>query len=767
MSSKLRILVLVILVAFTQQLQAQQVSIGKWQTYMPYGEGVDVVDAGDKIYCIAKYGLFYIQKSDSSMEVITKLDGLSDVSVKAAAYDQAHKTLFVGYDNVNVDIIRNNTISNFNDIMKKDMTGLKVLNSIDIYGGNVYFNCGFGTVVYDIGRSEVKDTYYLGTNGAELAVYNISVLGSKIYAATDSGILEADYANPNLANYQNWRRHDLSDSYPGGPCYSLTSFNNHLFASIQGKTQRYNGTLWDLPPGVYQGGVDRLRASTQRLMVINTYSVVAYDSNLNGIDIYNTPAFANTMASANYDQSGKLWMADRARGFFNFSNGQVSGRYVPDGPFHVSSRRMAIKNHKLIVAGGSVGDNYSNRYTSFGIYTYNNGFWRNYNYLNYPAVDTFYDIIVAAYDPKNNKEYYGTFWKGLLEFENGELTTIYGPQNSSLGEALGNDGQYRVTGLAFDSKNNLWVANHWAENPISVRKANGQWQSFSFPGVFSEYKYVADITVDRNDQKWVIMPSNNAILVFKEKTDGTTTYKRLSAGAGSGNLPKEATQVYSITEDLDGKIWVGTDKGIVVFYSPATILQPGADIDAQEIKVVDGEFVQPLLGTETVYAIKVDGANRKWMGTRNGAWLFSADGTKQIEYFNTGNSPILSNKINDIAIDPATGVVYFATDNGIASYRGSATSGGNANADNVKVFPNPVKETFSGLIAIQGLVRNASVKITDVNGTIVYQTNADGGQATWNGKNFKGEKVSTGVYLAFCTDEEGNETIVKKIMFIK
>ncbi|MCH8319009.1 MAG: hypothetical protein IIA88_11045, partial [Bacteroidetes bacterium] len=58
------------------------------------------------------------------------------------------------------------------------------------------------------------------------------------------------------------------------------------------------------------------------------------------------------------------------------------------------------------------------------------------------------------------------------------------------------------------------------------------------------------------------------------------------------------------------------------------------------------------------------------------------------------------------------------------------------------------------------------VKITDISGTLIYETIAEGGQAIWNGKNFNGEKAHTGVYLVFASNEDGSETIVTKILVI-
>ena len=61
---------------------------------------------------------------------------------------------------------------------------------------------------------------------------------------------------------------------------------------------------------------------------------------------------------------------------------------------------------------------------------------------------------------------------------------------------------------------------------------------------------------------------------------------------------------------------------------------------------------------------------------------------------------------------------------------------------------------------------NSTCKITDVTGRLVYEMKSDGGQALWYGKNFKGQKVSTGVYFVFCTSEDASCKSTTKILFI-
>lgn len=756
---------LFLLFFFNKNADSQSAAIGGWNAHMPFMNGLEVISAEDKIYCAARSGIFYLDKQDNSLNTITRVQGLSEVGIVAMAYDLRRNNVIVGYDNSNIDIIQDRHIINVRDIKEKEIIGKKGINSITVLNDSAYINCGFGSVIYDLKKNEIRDTYFLGENGTNLAIYEVAILNGRIYAATDSGILEANVSDPNLANFQRWERHGVNKNYPGGYATNVVAFNNKLYAMIQYKVYEYDGNTWSIPINIYQPDARKLKVSNNKLLVMTFYSSISYNTELNTVDVFMDSDYG--ISSAGYDSDDELWIADELNGLEKINEGIIESYYYPSSPFDLPARRLSIDENKVIVAPGSVGDNYNNRYNFSGFYRLNNYLWENYNHFNTGALDTVRDVIVTAIDPVTKSEYIGTFGKGVYEFKEGVVINVFNQYNSTLQEALGNPGQCRISGMAFDSKNNLWVSNYWAEKPISVKRKNGQWQSFSFPGIFDEYKYVSDLIVDRNDQKWVVVARRNAILVFKEQANGTISYKKLISGIGNGNLPSEATEVLAIAEDLNGIIWVGTNKGLVTFYNSSSILEPGADIDAQPVKVVDGEFVQDLLGNETITVIKVDGANRKWIGTRNGVWLFSPDGTKQIEYFNETNSPLLSNKINDIAINKATGEVYFATDKGIISYRGTATEGREVNADHITVFPNPVRENYEGLIAINGLVRNANVKITDIAGNIVYQAIANGGQAVWNGKNFQGEKVSSGIYMAFCTDDEGNETIIKKIAFIK
>jgi hypothetical protein len=154
------------------------------------------------------------------------------------------------------------------------------------------------------------------------------------------------------------------------------------------------------------------------------------------------------------------------------------------------------------------------------------------------------------------------------------------------------------------------------------------------------------------------------------------------------------------------------------------------------------------------------------MATSTGAWLIRPDGDKVLAHFTEDNSPLLSNDVKSIAINGATGEVFFATAKGIVSFRGSATEAAETKAK-VLVYPNPVPPGFNGTIGIRGLPENSMVKITETNGRLVYQTRSLGGQAIWNGRDYRGHQAASGIYLVLAADETKTEKVVAKIVIIQ
>ncbi|MFN5930872.1 MAG: two-component regulator propeller domain-containing protein, partial [Sphingobacteriales bacterium] len=265
---------------------------------------------------------------------------------------------------------------------------------------------------------------------------------------------------------------------------------------------------------------------------------------------------------------------------------------------------------------------------------------------------------------------------------------------------------------------------------------------------------------------WIISPKGNGLFLLNSGKNidnaNDDQWRFYRYGKGNGNLPSNT--VNCTAKDRNGFIWVGTDKGIGVI--TCTDKATSSTCEAIWPIIQQDGFAGYLFQNEDVRAIAVDGANRKWVGTRNGLWLVNADGEKIIHQFTVANSPLLSNEINSLAIDPNTGEVFVASASGICSFRSTATEPIQQNKE-ILVFPNPVPPGFAGTIGIRGLPEHALVKITELDGRLVYQTRSLGGQAIWNGRDSKGNKVSSGVYLVLISDEKNVFKLTTKIFFIR
>ncbi len=753
-----------------------QIAIDQWRDHLPYHSTISVADAGEKIYCATPYSLFYYDKTDYSINRLTKVNGLSDIGISAIAFNKDYNTLLIAYTNTNIDLIKGNVIINISDIKRKPILGNKTINNILFIDSLAYLACGFGIVVLDIKNEEFPEpTYYIGPDGSQVNVMDLTIGKDTLYAATESGIYKADYNNPNLANYEVWSVDQKL--FPNALFNVIQYFENRLIVNNNNEGYHtdtlylydYDSQTWGYFPDMNNYRKYSLKIVQGKFIIVSDGKVEEFNSNFERIiSIYQPGGVYLDSRDATIDDEENSWIADFKSGLIKTHDG-TDGEFIsPNGPWSVNIFDMSLKGNDLWVASGGRTSDWGKMYIGDGVYSFVGEQWNSYNrHTGYNAFDSISDMVCVAVDPLNPKRVYVGNWRngGVMEFLNGEIAKIYDDKNSSL-EKWPAAGSIAISGLAFDNNNNLWVANSGAPSLVSVKEPNGTWTSFSL-GASVSGTYIGKMVIDSYNQKWIKMRADNSLLVFTENgtiSDPTDDkVKILSNAAGNGALP--GNRIFSMAQDLDGEMWLGSDEGIGVIYSPENIFTDG-NFDAQKILVEIGGYVQYLLESESVTAIAIDGDNRKWAGTeRAGVFLFSPDGTEEIHHFTEDNSPLYSNSIIDIEINGITGEVFFATDRGLISYKSTATNGGDTNK-NVVVYPNPVREGYSGAIAIKGLVKNADVKITDISGTLIFATKAEGGQAIWNGRNFSGSKAKTGVYIVFATNKDGNEKIVAKILFI-
>jgi hypothetical protein len=775
--------------------RGQDVPLGSWKDYLSYRNGITVTMGKNIVYCVAGSGIFSYNLNDNSVEKLNKVTGLSDVDPTVARCSPDGKTLIIGYTDGNMDLLQNNTIINIPDLKNSGVQGSKNINCIYFPANTNYalIGCGQGIMQLDLSQDVILNTYYLGTLGAALNVRGITVYKDSIFATTDIGISKGALNDPFLTNYNDWVRVP-NTILPWGKYNSIVTVGDSVFSDFslfategvydkdtifvysEGQWSRYlyckgNTTVYSLEASKV-GNKNYLVASTH-------YTLNAFDMSNNSQPI-NTGIYifpGNTISTAVpydalIDGNMNIWVADNTFGLVKanlpFYNATI---YTPQGPYSNQVFNMAVSNNDLWVVAGAYDINLTATYNGTGASVLENGTW---NYIpNNPGVA---DLNCIAVDPWNPVHAFAGSWgAGLEEFGDNAIINVWDSSNTKT------NGQYngiqnidapfenfRTGGVAYDTLGDVWVTNSLAISKyLTVEKPDLSWHAVDFGGLVQQGASVTTVMVTQTQAKWMLF---NGLGILAYQDNGTlakpssSNTQLITTATGGGGLPD--LNVNCMTEDKNGSIWVGTDLRVMVFYSPDNVFDGNKDWDAQPVYVTQNGYTQYLMQNQNTTAIAVDGANQKWIGTAGGGvFLMSADGTQQIYNFTTSNSPLLSNNIQSIVINPNNGEVFFATDKGIVSFRGSATEG-TPQFGNVYAFPDPVPHGYSGPIAIKNLVSNSDVRVTTINGELVYHTIAEGGQAVWNGNNFDGNRVQTGVYLVFCVSPDGMQTKVAKLLFI-
>ncbi len=751
-----------------------QVPVGKWRDHFSYKKTHCVADAGSKVYVAAELAIFSYDKQEGTLEKLTKVNGLSDSKIERIAYNNANNALLIIYENSNIDILINNTIYNLSDIKRKQISADKTIYNITFSGDIAYLSCGFGIVLLDIDRLEFNDTYYIGDNASYVKVNDITFDENNIYAATDEGLFYADFNSQDLVDYRNW---GLLESIPNNNYkfnivhyFSNTLFANQINPVTENDTlYEYRNNSWQLNDDIKIDNIKSITDNENRIVFTMKSYMKVFDQNFNYIKHLSWYNFTNqdisTWTSMKYgiiDDSDNFFIADNRFGLV-YTNSDITNFIYPNGPSNNTTAHIETVNGKVITTNGN---NKAKAWHSPIYNVFENENWETFEITNDTARNFF---SIAVHPDDKNRLFIGSWGYGIFEFQNNVWQNSYNHLNSSLQCISGYDyGYIRIASTVFDHNNNLWVSNQDVGEPISVRTPDNEWESYNFNGAITNVE-TGDIVVMENNHKWINLGEGGGILVLDDNNTpldkDDDTFKKFTPKTSDGELI--SSTVYAIEQDKNGNVWVGTEEGVVIYYNPDDVFSDNFYADRIQLTSYGNDTTeQYLLSTDIVADIETDGADRKWIATQNsGLFLVSDNGKEEIHNFNIYNSPLISNSIVDIGINHQSGEVFILTDKGILSYRSDATKAEDIFGE-VYVFPNPVRPGYEGVITVTGIADEVNVKFTDISGNVVFETDALGGQAIWDGKTFDGRTVSTGVYLVFCSNEDGSQTFVTKLLFI-
>jgi hypothetical protein len=757
-----------------------QSAMGEWTLHVPNREAIGVVSHKNMVYTAFLTGVLTYDLEAKEKSMLTYVNSLSDVRISTIGIEPISGIVIVGYVNGNIDLLTENRTDNLPFIKLAQIQGVKKIQKIVTRNGLIYAATGFGIVVIDPKKKEVKETYYPTSNNE--GIWDISFSSDTIFALTNTKLLHANINNPALGSFSNWTTDsrvplNLNETYK-----DLEMVNNKLFISKNvpefGEDSVYSIESSGIVPIPYQPFGFQLKSLTTldgQLTVNLEGGVFSYNQNLSGFSFgYNTYS-PNVFVNANgsFRQDGNLFIADDLFGLVKVGSDLSMEMISFEGPPKNNFYNMDWKDGILAVAGGGLSGTYFTFNTS-GVYTLEDGKWDLYSSGTIAALDTieFFDAIAVSINPDNTDEIAIASYSGAplnIVNKNKQLVGQYNADNSPLQKTVLNNGYTMVSDVEYDVDGNLWMINSYSSQTLKVLTADKEWYSFDL-GPNSKNNITGDLIIDNYDNLWVVVEGKGLFAYDYNETIDNPSDDRVVNFVKSNlteNLPSNS--IRAIAVDFDDEIWIGTDNGFAIIYNSDNVFESTQpQFLPQRIKLEFEGNVEYLLGTTAINDIEVDGGNRKWLSTEgSGIFLLSPDGQTILANYTTENSNLISNDVYEMEIDDKTGEVYITTEDGLVSLRTDA-SFEDPNYSDVRVFPNPVRPEFEGLITIQGIKFNSDVKFTDMAGNLVYKTISNGGTAVWNGKNLNGEKVTSGVYLIWTApdDRERKGRKVGKVVII-
>jgi len=743
---------------------AMDAAMYQWRSHFSYGTTQCVVEGKDCVYGLAGGALFSVDKYTEEITTYSKQNGLNGGDIAQIEYDATTQTLIIAYVDGLIDLMKDNNFFAMTDLQQKSLTASKKSNRIVTDNGLAYFCMPFGIMVVDIQRRQIKDTYYIGEDGKEVDVIGVALCQDSIFAISANTLFSIG-KNDYKMDYHNWHRTTVaSDS----SYQAIAVWKNDLFVVAKSTLAQRKGSTWYLPKQELK--CTGLRLSNDQLFLLTQINGIFSLRDDLSIDTIASPYVALDIAN----RSTTNWIATENNGIVKQTPYDIQ-EFTVNGPLVNIPYRMRFAGDKMIMVPG--GYYVSATYQPGSVMLYENDVWSGYTQWQLIAIaqkGKALNLCDAIIDPNDHSHYFAcSLGAGIWEFRNNQPYTWYYSENSGLDKITNPAEEYTwVDGFAFDSKGNLWMINIADIRNIKVLTPEGTWISIDHTAanqmqrardllIWNQNENIKIFSVNHTQPGLVLLNDNGTI---SNQYDDQCIY--ITEFKDQDNQRVTMEDLYSIAQDKNGALWIGTNAGLVVIDDPSSLFTSNT---CRKIKIPrdDGTgLADYLLGTEQINAIAVDGANRKWIGTAaSGLYLVSEDGLETIYHFTSDNSPLVDNAIISLAIQPTTGRVFVGTGKGLMSYQNDAAPA-SEDYSSVYAYPNPVRPDFEGVITIRGLMDETVVHITDNAGNLVCETRSNGGLAIWDGKTADGRRAASGVYTVFLNENTGSSHAVTKILLM-
>lgn len=754
---------------------------GTWRAYPAFTEGRAITSTEKTLWVAARVGVFAYRPETGEFERYTTISGLHDGEIRTLQADPAAGRVWVGFADGVVQGLEEETgeMTTIFDIARAEQYSERGVNRIRVRGDELLIATDFGLVIYDTAEGRVR------TSVARVADFRSATVANDILAAplpdgrpglwlaTDAGLARAPAEAPNLQLPSIWEQ----DEAFAGPSFSLTLFDGTVFAGggpsdAQDVYSREKDGTWrrrffmNVP-------VTELFTHESAL-----YGVSAFDVRRLTLDDEPQARFVNQeavlLSGGTVGPEGDIWAIDGALGAFRLpegATGQGPGSPIrfevnvvtPSGPYTNSITDLAVgPNGELWVVTQRVAG-------SAGISRFQEAAWTTYRLEN-ESLDVPKGVsMLSATVGADGTFYGGSFGDGLVIIPPGEEPRHIDRDNSTLRGAFTEEDFVVVPSITLGEDGRRWVANRDAPSSLHLWNADGTWTAIDLPAGLPASTSVEAVVFDEFGQLWMAM-GEDGLGVYAPGTDPRSLSDDqgrsfgVAGGAGQG-LPDG--EVNAVARDGEGRIWAGTTRGVAYVFSPGSAFSGDATLAQPQWPIREGGETY-LLRDVNVLDMETDPAGRLWIATTTGAYLLNREGTEEALHLTAEKTPLPSDNILAVDVDPSNGRVYFAVEGGLFSYDGDATGPAPETRD-LRIAPSPFRPgRQAGGVLVSGLVRETSVRILTPDGQVVHRREVTGGSFRWDGRDDRtGELVTSGVYIVAAAGTNGEGTAYGKIAVLR
>ena len=727
--------------------------------------------------------------NNGNFEVYTTVDGLHKVDLSSISKDN-YKNIWIGGKSPNgfVQIynIEKNNINIF-DYGLTEITEFYIGESIAFAAFIDGQDLGLIKWVYSEDEWSYRDIYRNFPFVIE-SINGLDIIDNTVFLATDYGLLKADVSG-NLKDPNSWT---LAFSDLSGAVGAMCRFNSG-FAFVANEN-------------VYRVFYDNINEYEEiDLPIVVNFNDILYDDNnfIWGIDdrnIYSQkidfePILTdNNLYTISFDSEENIIVGSELGLIIIDNTTHKKTIYKPNAPVTGKfSSIIVLRDGRLVGAsskGLSIQDfdgwrnileiKYENTEVVKSSYNYNTFIADTIQYDFGDAVSDLeegpdglvYCAIEGTFPVLNNPSRLGG---GILIIDVDNPENVTAIDTSILGyytSGTSTNPYMVVKDIAFDNNGNLWAANAFSTNknlPIHVRNLNNEWKSYGSSEtsvkisqspssiVFDNWSRVWMSAFKAEEANMGVYPDGG---IFLLKYDGTPvepvsfTWESIIVN----------TTVWSLGMGNNDRLYFLTPTGLNYY-----------DINAGSNPVIRENLYTyfPNISFGGGSKIKIDPLGNIWtISPTQGIHVLLENTTywPDINGLRADNSPLLSDEIYDLDFDYDRKLAYIATSKGVSILRipfGESYT----DYENIKIFPSPFLIPSNQNMIVDGLMYNSSMKVMTLDGLVIRDINSnglniDGDQLSWDGKNNRGEYVSSGVYLVSITDNSGNNTF-SKITVIK